>query len=167
LDVFIDKALGCTPWTAPDLADPGAMVPALPLNELQAALFQKHPIARIPLGDPFVLEPPLVGVPSLAQVNRYRRGVDQQRADDKEDASTTTYCRNLRNIHPAKLKLDKLYLITSPSPFPNMADSLYTFMAQRYVASYQILNCQGLLNEPVNVTLKMNGQGVVTDAQIQ
>ena len=167
LDVFIDAALGCTPWMAPDLADPGAMVPALPLNELQAALFQKHPIARIPLGDPFVLQPPIVGVPSLAQVNRYRRGVDQQRADDKEDASTTTYCRNLRNIHTAKLKLDKPYLTAFRSPFPNMASSLYTFMAQRYVASYQILNCQGLLNEQVNVTLTTDAKGVVIDAMIQ
>ncbi len=167
LDVFIDQALGCTPWTAPDLADPGAMVAALPLNELQAALFQKRPIARIPLGDPFVLQPPIVGVPSLAQVNRYRRGVDQQRADDKEDASTTTYCRNLRNIHPAKLKLDMPFLTAFRSPFPNMANSLYTFMAQRYVASYQILNCQGLLNEPVNVTLTTDAQGVVTGAKIQ
>ena len=31
----LDGALGCTPWTAPDLADNGNMVPALPLNELQ------------------------------------------------------------------------------------------------------------------------------------
>jgi len=34
---ILDKSLGCTPWMAADLADPGAVVPALPLNELQAA----------------------------------------------------------------------------------------------------------------------------------
>jgi hypothetical protein len=28
-DAFVDPALGCKPWTAPDLADPGSLVPAL------------------------------------------------------------------------------------------------------------------------------------------
>src|SRR5579859_4144731 len=32
----VDKALGCQPWTAPDLADPTQKVTALPLNEIQA-----------------------------------------------------------------------------------------------------------------------------------
>jgi hypothetical protein len=34
---FEDKALGCTPMMAPDLADNGTLKPSLPLNELQAA----------------------------------------------------------------------------------------------------------------------------------
>ena len=34
---FVDKALGCTPMMAPDLADNGALKPSLPLNELQSA----------------------------------------------------------------------------------------------------------------------------------
>src|SRR5579863_5163479 len=37
LAVALDGALGCTPWMAPDLADPGKTIPALPLDELQAA----------------------------------------------------------------------------------------------------------------------------------
>jgi hypothetical protein len=166
LDVFIDGALGCSPWTVPDLADPGAMVPALPLNELQAAEFQAPPIARVPLGDPFTFKPPITGVPNLHQVNRYRRGVDQQHADDNDDASTTTYCQNLRNLHPAKLKLDATFLKAFRSVDPAVANNLFTFMAQRYVASYQILGCQALLNQPVNVTLTTTN-GVVTDATIE
>jgi hypothetical protein len=165
LDVFIDGALGCTPWTAPDLADPGASVPALPLNELQAAAFQAAPIARVPLGDPFTFSPPITGTPNLGQVNRYRRGVDQQLADDNGDASTTTYCQNLRNLHPAKLKTDETFLKAFRSVDPAVANNLFTFMAQRYVASYQILGCQALLNLPVNVTLTTTN-GVVTDATI-
>lgn len=167
LDVFIDAALGCTPWTAVDLADPGAQVPALPLNELQAAKFQKSPIARIPLGDPFVLKPPITGVLSLARVNRYRRGVYQQRADDEDDASTTTYCRNIRDIHTDKLILDRPFLTVFRSVDPAVANNLFTFMAQRYVATYQILGCEALLNLPVNVNLVTNAQGVVVDAGIQ
>jgi hypothetical protein len=167
LDVFIDEALGCTPWTAPDLADPGAQVPALPLNELQAAKFQRPPIARIPLGDPFVLKPPITGVPSLARVNRYRRGVYQQRADDEDDASTTTYCRNIRQIHTAKLNLDRPFFTAFRSVDPAVANNLFTFMAQRYVVTYQILGCEALLNLPVNVSLTTDAKGVVVDASIQ
>lgn len=167
LDVFIDAALGCTPWTAPDLADPGANVPALPLNELQAAKFQKPPVARIPLGDPFVLNPPITGVPDLRRVNRYRRGVYQQRADDNQDASTTTYCRNIRDVHTDKLIVDRPFLSIFRSVDPAVANNLFTFMAQRYVATYQILGCEALLNLPVNVTLVTNAQGVVSDANVQ
>jgi hypothetical protein len=167
LDVFIDGALGCTPWTAPDLADPGASVPALPLNELQAAAFQASPIALVPLGDPFTFKPPLTGTPNLGQVNRYRRGVDQPLALDNDDADTTAYCQNLRALHPAKLKTDKQFLTAFRSVDPAVANNLFTFMAQRYVASYQILGCAALLNQPVNVTLTTNAQGVVIDATIQ
>jgi hypothetical protein len=167
LDVFIDAALGCVPWTVPDLADPGAKLPALALNELQAAKFQKPPIARIPLGDPFVLRPPITGVPDLGRVNRYRRGVDQQRADDNDDASTKTYCQNIRDIHTDKLIVDRPFLWAFRSVDPGVANNLFTFMAQRYVATYQILGCEALLNLPVNVTLVTDGQGVVKDAKVQ
>jgi hypothetical protein len=163
MNVFVDPALGCTSWRAPDLTDPGFSVPSLSLNELQAAMFQKAPIARIPLGDPFVLDPPFTGKPSLAQVNRYRRGVHQQLAEEEEDASTTTYCSNIREIHTDKLFLDRPYLTAFRSPFPDIANSLFTFMAQRYVASYAILQCQALLKQPVNVKLIFTGT-VVTDA---
>ena len=37
LDRFVDPSLGCVPFTAPDLADNGAAVTSLALNELQAA----------------------------------------------------------------------------------------------------------------------------------
>ena len=78
--ISLDAALGCTPWKAPDLANPGVNVTALPLNELQAALYQTAPAALIPLGDPFVLNPTFTGVPDLNKVNLYRAGVDQQAA---------------------------------------------------------------------------------------
>src|SRR5258708_18274098 len=52
LAVALDGALGCTPWIAPHLADPGHMFPALPPNELQAAAHQTHPVPRVPAGEP-------------------------------------------------------------------------------------------------------------------
>jgi hypothetical protein len=143
----------------PDIADNGALVASLPTNELMARARQAKPKALVPLGDPFVLQPPFVGVPSLAQVNRYRRMVDQVRADDNDDASTTTYCSNIRNLHPQKLKLDQNLFKVFRSPVPAAADNLLLFMAGRYVATYQMLNCQNLLNLPVNLITTQDANG--------
>ncbi|NOU11388.1 MAG: hypothetical protein HOO98_15420 [Nitrospira sp.] len=164
LDAFIDPALGCTAWTVPNLADPGASVPALPLNELQADKFQGPPIALIPLGNPFVLNPPITGVPDLQRVNLYRRGVGQPRAQNPDDASTTKYCRKLRAVQPAKLFRNKSELTAFQSPNSDVANSLFTFLSERYVNTYDILKCQELLNKPVNVELTTDDAGIVVDA---
>jgi hypothetical protein len=164
-DIFLDPALGCTPWTAPDLADPGHMVPALPLNELQAAVHQTAPVALVPLGDPFTLNS--AGQPDLANVNRYRLGVAQFMAFSPADASTKEYCANFRSIASEKLILDQPFFTAFRSPFPNMANSLFTFMAQRFSATYQILNCKVLLNQPDPVTLTTSALGIVTGASIR
>jgi hypothetical protein len=166
LDVFIDGALGCIPWMVPNLADPGALVPALPLNELQAKKFQAPPIAQIPLGNPFALDPPFTGRESLRQVNEYRRGVNQRQVNNPEDASTTKYCRKMRAVQPKKLFRDKSSFTAFRSPDSTVADTLFTFMAQRYVASYEILKCESLLNKPVNVALKTAEDGIVIDATL-
>jgi len=76
----------------------------------------------------------------------------------------SAYCAHLRSIHPAKLALDRTLLAARPSPFPLMANSLFTFMAQRYMASYALLGCQDLLKKPVNVTLTTDAAGGVIDA---
>jgi hypothetical protein len=172
LGVFVDPALGCTPWTAPDVTDPGQKVGALALNELQAGAFQRPPQAWIPAGDPFAQNPPYSGIPDLAQVNAYRRGVDQPEAANLEDASTTTYCRNLVDLGVPLLQLEQPFLTVAPSPFPDVANSLFTFMAQRFVGTYMLLNergltCADLLGQPVPVTLTTDAAGVVIDATFQ
>src|SRR4029453_5048848 len=126
LGVFMDPALGCMPWTAPDLTDPGHKVPALALNELQAGAFQLPPQALIPLGDPFAQNPPYSGIPDLDQVNAYRRGADQPEAANLDDASTTTYCRNLVDVGIPLLQLEQPFFIGRPSPDPAGADPLWT-----------------------------------------
>ena len=45
LAIALDGSLGCKPWMAPDLANPGTSVTALPLDELQAAAYQQAPVA--------------------------------------------------------------------------------------------------------------------------
>jgi hypothetical protein len=167
LTIFLHPALDCTSWMAPDLTDPGHEVGALALNELQAGAYQKPPQALIPAGDPFVLNPTYTGDLDLAKVNAYRRGVDQPEAATLEDASTTTYCRHVREIAPPRLELDRPFFEDFRSPFPELANTLFTFMALRFMGTYELLNCQALLGQPDPVMLITNGQGIVIDATFQ
>nr|MBA2285792.1 hypothetical protein [Ktedonobacteraceae bacterium] len=163
--IALDGALGCTPWMAPDLADPGHMVPALPLNELQAASRQFAPMAQVPIGDPMVLNN---NQPDLNKLNAYRRGVDQRPVQNVDQVSTTTYCTHLTKIAPARMQADAAITKARPSPDPAAANSLFTFLAQRFVATFGAdgLNCAALLKQQSPVTVTTDANGVATDATI-
>jgi hypothetical protein len=170
VDVALDGALGCTPWKAADLAEPGQMVPALALNELQARARQGFPVALVPAGDPMVLGH---GSKDLVKVNAYRRGVDQPPVAWSFQADTARYCRNMLRIAPARMMQDQALLMPDAahptrglSPDPGAADSLFTFLAQRFVASYDILSCGDLLHVPDPISLTINSDGVTTAATI-
>jgi hypothetical protein len=158
-DVFVEPALGCKAWTVPDLADPGSLVPALPLNELQARNTQATPVAVVPAGDPMVL---VNGNMSLSKTNLYRMGVNQPTADSYNDIDTARYCRQLLRIAPERTFADKTALAAFRSPDPAAANSLFTFLTQRFVATYELLNCATLANaaDPVSVTLDGNGVAI-------
>jgi hypothetical protein len=47
-----------------------------------------------------------------------------------------------------------------------VANSLFTFMAQRFVASYNILGCANRVHIPNPISLTVDGQGVTTAATI-
>jgi hypothetical protein len=170
VDVALDGALGCTPWKAADLADPGQMVPALPLNELQARAKQGFPVALVPAGDPMVLSN---GSKDLVKVNAYRRGVDQPPVAWSFQADTARYCRNMLRVAPARMMQDQALLMPDAahptrglSPDPGAADSLFTFLAQRFVASYDILGCADLLRVPDPIALTINADGITTGAAL-
>jgi hypothetical protein len=165
LAVALDGALGCTPFMAPDLANNGNMTTALPLDELQAAAQQAAPIALVPAGDPMVLNN---NKPDRAKVNAYRLGVDQMQARSMAAASTKTYCNNLLNIAPARLKLDAQMTMNRPSPVPAVGNNLFTFLAQRFATTFgpNGLNCMGLLNKPNPVNVTTDGNGVAISATI-
>lgn len=158
---FIDPALGCQPWTAPNLADNGAMVPAFPLDELQAAADQKAPIALLPLTDPMTLNN---GNQSLFKTNLYRLGADQTPAWSTQQASGTTYCLNLVKTGLPRIQLDQTLTVNGTSPAPTMANSLFTFLAMRFNQSFTNLNCGALINIANPVTLQTDGNGVVIGA---
>jgi hypothetical protein len=163
LDLFVDPALGCSPWTAPDLTDPGQRTPALALNELQARAAQPTPVALIPGGDPMTL---LFGNADRLKVNEYRRGVDQPTAFSDYHIDTARYCRQLLRTAPRRLLSNKASLSAFRSPDTTTADSLYTFMVQRFVASYQILDCASLTGQPDPVSFQTDSSGIVTSVTV-
>ncbi|GHO86420.1 hypothetical protein [Dictyobacter formicarum] len=165
LSVALDGALNCQSWMAPDLADNGKMVPALPLNELQAAARQAAPMAVVPMGDPMVLNN---NNPDPNKVNLYRRGVDQDPIGRADNGNTKTYCKNFLNIAPTRIQLDAQFTKNRPSPDPAAANSLFTFLAQRFNAAFGDggLNCAKLLNMQSPIQVTTDGNGVATDATI-
>lgn len=156
LDIAIDGALGCTPWTAPDLADPGHNLPSLPLNELQAAAFQGKPVAVTPTGDPMVL---VNDKPNIFKLNAYRAGVNQAPVNNFNQASTRTYCQNMVDIAPKRLQLDQQFFQGQPSPDPATGKDLFTFLAARFNASLENLKCQ----QKSPMTVKTDANGVAVD----
>jgi hypothetical protein len=159
---FAAPAIGCTPWMVPSLDDPGQMVPSQAVNELQAHLLQKTPVARVPGGDPMV---EFNGQPDLAKDNLYRAGMDQPSAS-YNTFKTAPYCREMLRALP-KMVLDQKMTTNFASIAPAAANNTFTFLAQRWVASWQLLNCQSLINIAAPITLTTNANtGVVTAATI-
>ncbi|HEY6923053.1 MAG TPA: hypothetical protein VI653_06270, partial [Steroidobacteraceae bacterium] len=159
---FVAPAIGCAPWMLPSLDDPGQLVPSQAANELQAHLLQKTPVARIPGGDPMV---EFAGQPNLAKNNLYRVGMNQPPASD-QTFQTAPYCREMLRALP-KMILDQRLESHFPSLAPAAANNTFTFLAQRFVASWQLLNCQALTNIAAPIDLTTNPDtGVVTAARI-
>jgi len=165
MNVFINPALECNSWEAPDLSNPGHTIASLPLNELSARAHQRPPIGLIPAGDPFVLNPITGNPDDLPRINAYRRGVDQRQAKNLRQASTTKYCRHIREVGVDKLALDRPFYTAFRSPFPDQASNLFAFIALRLFQSNTNLNCQELLGKADRVTLIMDGD-IVVDATI-
>jgi hypothetical protein len=117
LNSFIDPALGCHPFTAPDLSAPGTLVPSLALNELQAAAHQISPVALVPTNDPMAQ---VDEKPSIAKANLYRAGVNMPPLDTAV-TTASVYCRDLATVAPARLRLDRPITINAPSPDPAAA----------------------------------------------
>lgn len=163
--IALDKALGCSPWMAPDLADPGKLSPALPLNELQAAMYQSDPVALVPSGDPMTLHN---GKPNPAKQNLYRVGVDQPQVSGAAQARADemAYCQNLLTVAPARLALDSAWTSKAATLDPAVGTNLYTFLAARYAFTIgpSGLNCTGLLHQTSPVQLTLNSAGAAVDA---
>jgi hypothetical protein len=168
--ILIDRAIGCTPWMAPDLADPvfQAKLAAPGLNELHAEKYQKAPVALVPLNDAMAK---VNNQPSLQKVNAWRQGTGQTVANTAADADQVNYCFNMYLNFPIRLLKLMGSLVNFPSPDAAAADSLYTFLAQRFVAAFgdQNMGCFDKLQIPRTlppVIVKVNAAGMVVGAII-
>jgi len=135
------------------------------LNELQAAADQGAPVALVPSRDPMVV---LNNHTNLNKMNAYRVGVDQSIAQYLGAASTKQYCQNLLDIGPARLQLDSRFTRLAAPADPTVGNTLFTFLAARFVASFEAngLNCTQLLGVPDPISVKTDKNGVAIDATI-
>ncbi len=156
LDNFVDPALGCTPWTAPNLGDNNTPSTALALDEIQANAFPANPLALVPAIDPMTLSN---AKQSTRKTNLYRVGVDQPVLP--AGGTGAAYCRNMDTIQSQRLQQDVNLLINQTSPSAAAASNLFTFLGMRLQQSFGNLNCQNFgLTNPVT-TLGTDGNGVV------
>ncbi|WP_280670001.1 MULTISPECIES: hypothetical protein [unclassified Kitasatospora] len=133
---FEDPALGCTPWTVPDLADPGSKVTALALDELQAANFLPSPIALVPVKSRTGAEG---NQQSAAATEPYPAGGEPPTVGGAAKGDLKAYCMNLATFGAQRIILDKEFTVSAPSP--QAGRSLFDFLTQRLAASLGSLGC--------------------------
>jgi len=162
LDGFLDPALGCMPFTAPNSTNPAGASASQALNELSARQNQKGTIALLPVNDPQLL---VGGKFSIGKTNAYRVETDQPLLSFNTNTSRNAamYCQNMVNIQTARLKLDAPMETGTASPVPALGNNLANFLAARLSGSFGNLNCGNFgLTDPV--TLTTDGAGVATGA---
>jgi hypothetical protein len=157
LDKFVDPALGCTPFTAPNSTNPAGQSSSQALNELSARQNQKGTIALLPVNNPQLL---VGGQFSLGKTNMYRAETDMPLLPRNAnlDRNAGQYCQNMINIATPRLKLDAPMETGTKSPVPDLGDNLATFLAARLSGSFDNLNCKNYgLTNPVTLTTDDNG----------
>jgi hypothetical protein len=157
---FVDPALGCTPFTAPDATSPNGRDGSQALNALSAMVNQQGTRALLPVNDPQLL---VAGQLSIGKTNTYRTLTDEPllSRQTNKNQNAATYCQDMVNIQPGKILLDMSKETGFATPVPSVGDDLATFMGARLAASFMNLNCQNYgLTDPVTVTT--DGSGVAT-----
>jgi hypothetical protein len=165
IDKFMDPALGCTPFMAPDLGNNNTPSTSQALDELLAMRNMPKVPALVPENDPMVLD--AAGNLDPAKTNLYRAEVGQppiSPANDRFD-SPANYCQNMINIQGPFLAANQAAFAGGPSPVPAVGEDLYTFLANRLLMSFDNLGCQtfGLTNP---VTVVLDGAGAAASATI-
>ena len=160
LDAFLDPALGCTPFEAPDLSRGGRPGTSQALDELAAARYQRPPVALVSQNDPMVM---VGGRFSPRKTNLYRLNVGQDviSAANNATSSPPKFCQNMVNVQTRFLNKYRALLKPGATPVPSVGNNLMTFMANRLSMSFGNLRCHkyGLFN-PVKVTLNHAGAAV-------
>jgi hypothetical protein len=159
LDNFVLPALGCTPFTAPDLSDAGRPGTSQTLDELSAAVNQRAPVALVPESDPMTMTADGL---NAGKTDLYRAGVGQPLLPAGQQADTpANFCANMLNIQTAFIAANQARFAAAPSPVPLTGSNLFTFLAARLSASFANLGCVGFhLHDTVSLTASARGIAV-------
>jgi hypothetical protein len=161
---IIDPLIGCTPFLAPSVDNPGTNVPALALSELQASVKQLAPIGLVPLNDPDTLLTNGATV-STAKTNQYRLGVNQPVvAAGADSGALVPYCDSMVSVAPPFFKGFESVFINQGTPAATVGNNLFTFMCERYLMSLTQLTCPPPAFQPV--VCQVDGTGAATSCVI-
>jgi hypothetical protein len=159
VDGFLDPTLGCTPFTAPDLANNNQPTSSQALDELLSEKNAPKLDALVPENDEMTLN--AAGNFDAAKTNLYREELGQAPISNANNQtnSPAMYCQNMVNIETPFLQANQTLLATGQSPVTSVGDNLLTFLGNRLNMSFTNLACQnfGLTN---TVTPTLNGAGV-------
>jgi hypothetical protein len=141
LSRFINPAIGCANWMIPDLSTNGQSVTA-PIGELLAAFKQAAPIARMPAGNPMVLDD--AGNLNINKLNAYRVGLaGQNKVAALADADTATFCKNMVGAAGAQRLLGTtITTLLKNAVGPTAGQSLFQFLTDRFAAAVGPMNLQ-------------------------
>jgi hypothetical protein len=166
IDNFLDPALGCHPFTAPDLGDHDAMTTSQALDELLAARNQPASAALVPETDEMVTG--VGGSIDPAKTDLYRAEIGEAPVNARTDMSSSPqmFCQDLVDIQAPFLAANQRTFAAWPSPVPTEGDTLYTFMAARLGQSFENLSCNGFgLTNPVSGVV-IEGDGAATSVNL-
>lgn len=173
---LVQQSLGCAEWKVPLLdpavavGDGAGMSTSGILQEEQASVAQKAPVALVPGNDEFVtnngqfVPPNGTGQPDLFFQDLYRRQTGQPLTVNGQD--TLAYCQKLSSTGAPRLALDAATEAKFPAPaFAMIGTNLANVLAGRFQATWNLLNCPGLTGSasPITPVVDMN-TGLVTSA---
>lgn len=163
---IIDPLIGCTPFLAPSLDNPGEMVPALALSELQASAKQLAPIGLVPLNDPDTLLT-ASGTVSTDKTNAYRLGVNQPPvAAGTDSGALVPYCQDMVSVAPPFFKGFQTLFTGQTTPDACVGNNLFTFLCERYLMSLTQLTCPPSAIPVQPVVCQLDGNGAATSCTI-
>ena len=158
LNIFIEKALGCSSFNVPDLLEPVILRTSLALNEIQANTYKNVLDALIPANDPMVL---VNDQQSLIKINKYRLGVNQPLLDILNPQNDIDYCKSMETETINFLNKNFNSLVNFISPDIDVADNLLNFLCVRFEGSWGILQCPTLLQKPSPITTTVDNNGTL------
>jgi hypothetical protein len=157
--------IGCTPFKGASLDDPGVMVPALALSEMQANALQLAPIGLVPLNDPDCLLT-ASGTISTQKTDQYRLGVNQPVvAAGNDSGALDPYCTSMLTVAPPFLKGFETLFLGQTTPAACVGNNLFTFLCQRLLTSLTQLTCP-VAQEVIPISCAQDGNGVATSCTI-